>query len=180
MGMADGAMIRALQASDLRAYKHLRDTVLAAEPSAFTSDSAEERRKPAESYRARFGLDRADAGQFTLGAFDAADGGAGALIGAVTCERDPRIKGRHIGHIAGMMVLAHARGRGVGRGLLDACIATARRAAGLELLTLSVTSSNHIAVGLYEHAGFTRYGTLVRAIKIGAHYHDKDLMVLML
>ncbi len=183
-GMAEAPTIRALAPADLVAYKHLRDVTLAAEPEAFTSDAAEESLKSAQSYLPRLGLDRPDGGHFTLGAFV----GGKRLVGVVTCEREPRIKGRHIAHVAGMMVLAEARGQGVGRWLLAECIATARRAPGLEMLTLSVTASNRIAVELYLRAGFTRYGKLVHAIKIGgppgdptgARYHDKDLMVLTL
>ena len=181
---AEALTIRALAATDLAAYKRLRDTTLAAEPEAFTSDAAEELAKSARSYLPRLGLDRPEGGHFTLGAFV----GAQQLVGAVTCERELRIKGRHIAHVAGMMVLADVRGQGFGRRLLAECTAMARRAPGLEMLTLSVTASNRIAVELYLRAGFTRYGKLVRAIKIadplgdpaGARYHDKDLMVLTL
>jgi ribosomal protein S18 acetylase RimI-like enzyme len=174
--MADALTIRALAAADLAAYKRLRDVTLAAEPEAFTSDAAEALSKSAQSYLPRLGLDRPEGGQFTLGAFF----GAEHLVGAVTCEREVRVKGRHIGEIVGMMVLAEARGQGVGRRLLADCIALARRASGMEMLTLSVTATNQTAVGLYQRAGFARYGTLVHAIKIGGQYHDKDLMVLNL
>ena len=50
----------------------------------------------------------------------------------------------------------------------------------LHQLTLSVTASNATAVRLYESAGFTRYGTLPRAIRVGSRFLDKDLMVLNL
>jgi ribosomal protein S18 acetylase RimI-like enzyme len=174
--MADALAIRSLTAPDLAAYKRLRDVTLAAEPEAFTSDAAEELAKSAQSYLPRLGLDRPEGGHFTLGAFT----GSQHLVGAVSCEREVRIKGRHIAHVAGMMVLAEARGQGIGRRLMAECIALAGRARGLEMLTLSVTATNRTAVDLYQRAGFTRYGTLVHAIKIGAHYHDKDLMVLNL
>ncbi len=199
--MADGLAIGSLQAPDLADYKVLRDRVLSDAPEAFTSDAAEESLKSAprptkassapqggkskvakphllmsaQGYLARLGLDAPEGGQFTLGAWR-----AGQLVGAVTCQGEPRVKGRHIGHIAGMMVCAQARGQGVGRGLLAACLARARRAAGLEMLTLSVTPTNRAAIHLYQQAGFECYGTLARAIKIGADYHDKDLMVLTL
>lgn len=174
--MAEALAIRPLAASDLAAYKRLRDVTLAAEPEAFTSDAAEESLKSPQGYLPRLGLERPEGGHFTLGAFT----GAEHLVGAVSCDREVRIKGHHIGHLAGMMVLAEARGQGVGRRLLAECISLARRAPGLEMLTLSVTASNRIAVELYLRAGFTRYGTLVHAIKLGGHYHDKDLMVLNL
>lgn len=173
--MSEPIAIRPLQPGDLTSYKHLRDAMLAAHPSAFTSDAAEARARMPDSYRSRLGLDRADGGQFTLGAWD-----GGALIGAIGCERDERIKVRHIGHIVGMMVRDEAQGRGAGRALLAECIALARRADGLELLTLSVTAGNAPAIGLYERFGFVRYGSLPRAICVAGQYHTKDQMVLVL
>ena len=173
--MSDRPRIRALVPADLPAYKVLRDEMLALHPEAFTSDAETERAKPPLSYLSRIGAERADEAFFVLGAWD-----HDALIGAIACERDPRLKVRHIGHLVGMMVRAEARGRGVGRALLEACVARARRVPGLEMLTLTVTSTNAAAVALYEAIGFKPYGRLVHAMKLGDTYHDKDLMVLAL
>jgi len=173
--MAGEVALRALAVDDLPAYKALRDETLARHPEAFTSDAATEQARAPSAYLPRLGLDRPDGGQFTLGAWR-----DGRLVGAVTCEREARMKVRHIGHLTGMMVRAEARGAGIGRRLLDACIAEARRARGIELLTLSVTSTNEPAVHLYETAGFRRYGRLPHALKVGRAYHDKDLMMLAL
>jgi ribosomal protein S18 acetylase RimI-like enzyme len=184
--MADGTTalgaieLRRLQPDDLAAYKQLRDAALADDPAAFTSDADAERRKPPESYLARFGTDAPLGGVFTLGAWRTSGDGANELVGAVSCERDLRVKVRHIGHIVGMMVRRDVRGLGLGRQLVAACIADARRADGLEMLTLTVTASNASAVRLYERAGFVRYGTLPHAIKVDGHYHAKDQMVLSL
>jgi len=167
--------VRALAATDLHAYKALRDTMLAAYPDAFTSDAAAEAIKPASVYASRFGLERPEDGHFTLGALQGV-----RLVGAITCDREQRSKVRHIGHLVGMMVAAEAQSRGVGRALLDAFIDTARRCDGLEMLTLTVTSTNRAAIGLYRQAGFERFGTQRRAIKVAGRYHDKDHMVLML
>ncbi len=167
--------IRPLLVEELGAYKSLRDTILAQHPSAFTSDAAESVGRSADSYRDRLGLDRPRSGHFTLGAWD-----GDALVGAISCERENRIKVRHVGHLIGMMVRTDAQGRGVGRALLNECIATARRADGLEMLTLSVTAGNAAAITLYESAGFERYGSLPRAIRVDGVYFTKDHMVLML
>ena len=167
--------VRRLQSGDLVAYKALRDATLADDPAAFTSDADTERLKSPDAYLPRLGLTVPLGGVFTIGALL-----DGALLGAVSCERDMRIKTRHAGHVIGMMVRADQRGHGVGRLLIDACIAEARRAAGVEMLTLTVTASNAGAVRLYERAGFVRYGCLPRAIKVGDQYHAKDHMVLML
>ena len=165
--------IRRLVPADLPAYKTLRDDALTAHPESFTSDAAPERSP--DSYLSRLGLQRPEGGEFTLGAWQ-----MGELVGAVSCERDQRNKVRHIGHIIGMIVRTEMQGAGLGRELLAACVAEARRADGLVMLTLTVTAGNSAAVHLYERAGFVRYGSLPRAILVNGHYHAKDHMVLAL
>jgi len=172
--VSEFASIRRLDAADLPAYKRLRDEMLLAHPEAFSSDAASEKvREPAE-YLQRLGLDRRDGGHFVVGAWH-----EGRLLGAAACERELRLKVRHLGHIVGMMVSADARGQGIGRDLLDAAIAGAR-VAGLEMLTLTVTAGNAAAIHLYETSGFVRYGSLPRALRIGNVYHDKLHMMLAL
>lgn len=167
--------IRRLAQCDLGDYKALRDTMLAAHPQAFSSDAAEGRARTPESYRSRLGLDRPEGGDLTLGAWQRE-----RLLGAISCERDLRVKVRHIAHLVGMMVCADMQGRGVGRALLAECLAEARRAEGLEMLTLSVTAGNRAAIRLYERAGFIRYGSLPCAIRFDGQYHAKDHMLLVL
>ena len=168
-----GLAIRLLGVPDLAAYKSLRDLMLRAHPAAFTSDAETELQRPPQSYLSRVAGTAEEAWPFTLAAWHGE-----WLCGAITCERDERVKVRHIGHVVGMMVHPDARGRGIGGALLAACIALARQRHGIEKLTLSVTSSNDEAIRLYRRAGFERYGQLARAIRLGASYHHKDLMVL--
>jgi ribosomal protein S18 acetylase RimI-like enzyme len=164
-----GLVIRRLGERDLPLYKALRDEMLAADPEAFTSDAETEARRDAASYRSRLGLDRGDGGQFLLGAWRGE-----RLVGAIGCERDTRPKVRHIGHLIGMMVRRDSRRAGIGAALLDACLDEARHADGLEILTLTVTAGNVSATKLYERAGFVRFGTLPRAIRVGERFLDKD------
>ncbi len=168
-----GVTIRRLLPADLPAYKDLRDEVLTAHPEAFTSDAAPERSP--ESYLSRLGLDRPASGDFTLGAW-----AIGRLVGAVSCERDQRAKVVHISHVIGMMVRGNVQGKGVGRSLVDACIARARASRGMVLLTLNVTASNTTAVHLYESVGFKRHGRLERVICVDGVYYTKDAMSLPL
>lgn len=170
----DALQVRELEAADLAAYKALRDHALAHHEEAFTSDAAAEALRTAQSYASRLG--HADDGDtFTLGAFR-----GDRLVGAITCERDPRVKVRHVGHIVGTMVSTAEQGRGVGRALLDALLARAAADPLLEQLTLTVTAGNRPAERLYEQAGFVRFGTLARAIRVGERYLDKHHMVLAL
>jgi RimJ/RimL family protein N-acetyltransferase len=173
--MVEGCELRRLTEADLPAYKALRDTLLASDPSAFTSDAEQDRARSSQSYLSRLGLDRVDGGVFVLGAWQGQ-----TLLGSIACEREQRVKIWHIGHVIGMMVLPEARGQGLGRRLVQACIAQARATPGLEMLNLSVTAGNPGAVHLYLQAGFVRYGCLQRAIKVDGRYHDKDLMSLTL
>lgn len=172
--MASEVDVHRLVATDAPAYKRLRDDMLDGFPDAFTSDAETERAKPDSAYIARFEAE-GDAARFSFGAWY-----SGELVGAITCERDARLKVRHIGHIVGMMVRPGLQGRGIGRALIEATIAQARSVPELELLTLTVTSTNQAAVSLYEKAGFVRYGQLPRAIKLGDKHLGKDLMMLSL
>jgi len=165
--------IRALDAGDRVAYKALRDHALAHHEEAFTSDATAEALRSAESYARRLGGD--GDGSFTLGALR-----GDQLVGAISCERDPRTKVRHVGHVVGTMVHADEMRRGVGSALLAALIERAAADDEVHQLTLSVTASNSAAVRRYAQAGFTRYGTLPRAIRVAGSFHDKDLMVLNL
>ena len=78
--------------------------MLALHPEAFTSDAESESDKAPADYLHRLGLDRRDGGQFLLGAWRRR-----RLVGAIGCERDERLKVRHIGKVIGMMVRPEAR-----------------------------------------------------------------------
>lgn len=173
--MAEPVHIHPLVAADLPAYKALRDSMLAAHPEAFTSDAATERGRPLQSFLPRLGLDQPGSGRFVIGAWQSSQ-----LVGALGCERDMRVKVCHIGHLVGMMVRTELQGAGIGRQLLAAGIETARKVAGMEMLTLTVTATNVAAVRLYERAGFMRFGTLPHAILVDGCYHAKDHMLLTL
>lgn len=166
--------VRELCSADLEAYKALRDHALAHHEEAFTSDAPTEAQRTAQSYAARLGQG-GDGDSFTLGAFR-----GDRLVGAITCERDPRSKVRHIGHVVGTMVHADEQRRGVGRALLDALIARASADAQLHQLTLTVTAGNAAAERLYARAGFVHFGTLPRAIRVGERFLDKHHLLLNL
>lgn len=167
--------VRPLRSTDLAAYKALRDHALAHHEDAFTSDAATEAQRSAASYAQRLGVGADDGGSFTLGAFR-----GDRLVGAVSCERDPRSKVRHIGHVVGMMVHADEQRRGTGSAMLDALIERAAADGELHQLTLSVTAGSGPAERLYARAGFVPYGLLPRAIRVGGRFLDKRHLVLNL
>lgn len=165
--------LRLLIESDLMAYKALRDRTLAQHPEAFTSDAETEMQRDLASYRSRLTAGGGGRTLFTLLALL-----DGHVVGAVTCEREPRRKVHHIAQLIGMMVAGEQRGRGIGRALLTAALQRLAEVPGLALVTLSVTASNAAALRLYDAAGFTRYGLLPGAVRLpDGRELDKALMV---
>lgn len=78
----------------------------------------------------------------------------------------------------GMGVLPQFRGQGIGRQLLQACIAKAW-ANGLTRIELEVRADNHHAVRLYEGLGFRREGLKRRGLCIEGEHHDTLTMALL-
>lgn len=74
-----------------------------------------------------------------------------------------RIKTRHRVDF-GVSVLQEYCGLGIGRALLEACIACARKA-GYEQMELEVVADNTVALALYRSRGFTEFGRNPRAFK---------------
>lgn len=89
------------------------------------------------------------------------------------CDLRPRENASesHIGEL-GMGVIASHRRQGIGRALLEACLATSPFAR----VELSVFASNPTAIALYETGGFAREGVRLKALKLGDRYEDVVMM----
>ena len=79
------------------------------------------------------------------------------VVGRLSLARDPHPASAHVADL-GLMVAASHRRQGVGRSLLEAAVAWARRAA-VQKLELHVFPWNEPAIRLYEKFGFEREGT---------------------
>lgn len=83
---------------------------------------------------------------------------------------------RHAAKLEVMVDRAH-RGRGLGRRLMEACIAWAEGEAGVEKLSLNVFADNDAAIALYRRLGFVEEGRRPREYKDpDGHYRDDVLM----
>jgi ribosomal protein S18 acetylase RimI-like enzyme len=82
----------------------------------------------------------------------------------------------HVGRL-GMAVRSEWRRQGIGRRLLDACLALAKNA-GIEKVELEVFSDNVGAISLYESRGFIREGVKLRGRKFDGRHQDVVLMAL--
>lgn len=86
---------------------------------------------------------------------------------------------RHSAEVAKVMAHPDARGLGLGRLMVSALVADAKKA-GIELLTLGVRGNNHGTIQLYEELGFREWGRLPNRIEVGADRFDDVLMMLSL
>jgi hypothetical protein len=147
--------IRPLGPADAAVFQECRLRALREAPEAFGSTYAEEAGLSAETVAGL--LAPADGPeQVVLGAF--AEDGGGALVGIIVCHRERRLKARHKATIGGMYVASEARGRGIGRALLERAVAEARSWPGVEKVTLTVVVRATAARSLYRAAGFRPYG----------------------
>ncbi len=89
----------------------------------------------------------------------------------------PRQQAR-LSHTADLTMGVHpaARGKGVGRQLLEGALQAARAQGLLEIAYLMVRADNTAAVKLYEAAGFTRLAVLERDTRRDGRYYDGLLM----
>lgn len=142
------ATIRLLTAGDAAAFRSFRLRGLREAPDAFHS-TPEESDGPLEGFAERIADNR------IFGAFE-----AGRLVGMAMLALDarPLRQMRHKVELWSVFVDPAARGRGLARRLVAACIEEAR-ALGYEAVIL--TASTHLThvVRLYESLGFTIYGT---------------------
>jgi ribosomal protein S18 acetylase RimI-like enzyme len=165
-------VIRALTDADAEAYRHMRLRALRDHPDVF-GRAFEEAETHDEILAALRSRDDA-VGRFVLGAFDP------ELVGIVACSRELGVKRRHKAMIWGMYVAPEARGRGVGRLLVEGTVARARRWSGLAQLWLSVAVHNEPARALYRSCGFQVFGLEQRALRLADRDVDEEHMVLRL
>jgi cyclohexyl-isocyanide hydratase len=112
---------------------------------------------------------------FTLGAFLL----NGRLVGAVSFQRETRVKLRHKGLLYRMHVCVDASGERY-RQKTRAAIERAASIEGLEQINLTVVANNERARRLYASEGFESFAFQRRSIKSGALYLDEEQMVLRL
>ncbi len=111
-------------------------------PEAFTSSVAERERLPIGWWEARMS-DRPDPPERVVGAFNHGD-----LLGAAGLSLEQRERTRHKATLFGMYVRGAARGRGIGRLLVEEVLRQAR-AADLEVVQRTVSEPNRHALDLY-------------------------------
>jgi len=162
--------IRRLVPADAAAYRTLMLDAYRDHPDAFTSTPEERAAQPLDGWAWRL-APGADADQRVFGALE-----GDQLLGVAGWQREPRVRTRHRAELFGMMVAAPARGRGVGRALVEAVLADLRATAGMVAVRLTVTDGNRAAERLYVGCGFVRCGLEPMAVRVGERFLDKAVM----
>ena len=158
------AIIRRLTAADAAAFRAIRLEALRTAPEAFGSSYDSEKDRPEADYAERLRRNH------VAGAFIAGD-----LVGTAGYYPLTGPKETHRGNIWGVFVQPGHRGAGIARALIEHLLAVARQ----EVLQvhLSVVTSNAAAIALYQHLGFSIYGTEPRSLRLGDRFFDEHLMV---
>ena len=139
-------IIRPLYPDEWAIYRELRLRSLADAPDAFYSTLDAESARSAEDWAARLAAAAVSGADCPLVA--ELDGQPAGLVWAKMDSINPLLV-----HLFQMWVAPECRGKGVGRGLLDAALAWARERE-VRFAELDVTLGNASALRLYERAGF--------------------------
>ena len=175
--MTDAAAITValLTPSDVEEYRRVRLRALVEHPASFRSDAEEEAAKPLRWWEERL-APRTVSGAAFVGAWTAAH----RLIGSAGLLFESRRKVCHTATLIGMYVMPEHAGRGIGARLVEACVELGRADSAVEILYLTVTSTNSAAIRLYERTGFVAYGLEPRSMRLGDRTFDKLMMALHL
>ena len=88
------------------------------------------------------------------------------LIAVAGVYRSPRIKTQHKANIWGVYVAPEARGRGLGRAVVQGAIDLARTWPGVHVVCLSCSERAAAALALYRSMGFVQWGLEPDAVRI--------------
>lgn len=152
--------LRLLTPEDASAYAQLRREMLLDSPWAFLRSADDDFAVRPEGIAERL----REPENVIAAALDGAT--APRLLASAGLVRPQTKKTMHRAFIWGVYVTPSARGRGLGRSVMELAINTARSWPGLECITLSVSERQPAARALYESLGFTVWGTEPDAIRI--------------
>ena len=163
--------IRFLSGDDAGEWWRLRLEALQGDPEAFSASAEEHQSLSLDEVKRRLASEAGE--MFAAGAFE-----AGRLMGMAGFYREKGLKTRHKGRVWGVYVTPGARGRGVGRQMMQALLKRGVAIDGIEQVLLSVAATQEAAVNLYRSLGFQSFGCEPRALKIGDRFIDEEYMVL--
>ncbi len=100
------------------------------------------------------------------------------LVGICGNISEKRLKTAHISEISHVYVMPQYTNRGICTELTRLTMEKVFENKGIEQIVLGVVGSNTSAIGIYEKAGFVKYGIHENYFKTADQYQDLVLMVL--
>jgi ribosomal protein S18 acetylase RimI-like enzyme len=164
--------IRFLTPDDAAEWSQLRLQALQGDPEAFSSSVEEHQLLTIEDIGRRI----CSGDSFVAGAFDTGVFGKDDLVGMAGFFREKGPKLRHKGFIWGVYLAPDYRGKGIGRKLIEIVLKRASETQGVEIVLISVSSTQTAAANLYRSLGFKRFGLEPKAVKIGGRLIDEEHM----
>jgi ribosomal protein S18 acetylase RimI-like enzyme len=165
-------LIRPLTVADAQAFWNIRLRAFTESPGSFNTSPDEWRSHPLADIERMLRGEKGGPSDVVLGAFDP------ELSAHVCLQREVRRKLAHRATLRGLYVAPEARGRGLGRRLVQAVLDHARAQPGLVIVELTVMADNRQAVELYRQFGFQRYGYQRRAAMTDGVYRDEESLML--
>lgn len=163
--------LRQLGPADAEALAVLRRAVTAQDPVGMGLSAEEEAARPLDGFRTQLGYPAPNA---SFGAFV-----RGELVGAASIAWPGRFPStRHKATLWGVCVAPAARGRGVGRALVQRTLDHAR-SQGARRVNLTVYLPNPAATALYRSLGFLPAGLEPEALCLDGRYHDSEFWSLL-
>lgn len=161
-----GYEIRALGKGDLQKFRTIRLEALQLAPMAFGS-SFDVENAYSDGMFARH-LEQVN-GNVIIGAFEDEQ-----LIGIAGLYRHERMSERHRGTLWSLYVSPTARGRQLGKALVEKVIEYAKEQ--FVILNAKVVSTNEPAKRIYHELGFNTYGLEPKSLLVQGQYLDQDLL----
>ena len=158
-----GRAVRRLTADDAAVFRDIRLEGLRLHPEAFASSFEEESAQALEWFADSLTRNA------VFGAFQ--DGILQGIAGFYARRHD---KMKHKGALWGLYLREAARGSGLAQALVEAVEGHARQE--VEVLSVSVITSNRAARRLYEQLGYVCYGTEPNALRVEGRDYDEALL----
>ena len=162
--MKNDVVIRPLTPDEAAIYRDIRLEALRVNPESFGAAQNEEAKHPLAWFAERLTKN------YVLGAFL-----GDALVGVAGFYVQNGMKQAHKGSLWGVYVVESARRQGIARRLIENILGYA--ATRVEMVQLTVNSSQLSACLLYTKMGFTEYGVEKNALKHNGQYTDEIHMV---
>ncbi|WP_162920191.1 GNAT family N-acetyltransferase [Paenisporosarcina cavernae] len=157
---------RILTAEDASAYWKLRLEALQESPESFATsyEEAVMRENPVQRVADILSSNSAK----TFGAFQ-----DGELIGNIIVSFQTMPKLQHKASIFGVYVTPSARGKGIAEAIMQTLISYIEQNSEVEVLDLTVVSTNVPAIRLYEKIGFVKWGLEEKSMKNNDRFIDE-------